>query len=87
MSGKLFLHSFEMYSNPHAVGPIASLEYPTCAIVDEYFEKHPNIASENEDDVIEEIYQHVLDELNIGYLRNIIEWRLDNLIDGTAEPL
>lgn len=75
-----------MYSNPNVVGEIALLEDVACEVVDEYFEKHPGITHDNED-VIEEVYQLVLDKLNIEYLHNVIEWRLDNLIDGTAEPI
>ena len=53
-----------MYSSPNSVGPIALLEYDVVDIIDEYFEDHPWMENENDEDV-ELIYQHVLKEINI----------------------
>lgn len=75
-----------MYLNPNAVGNVACLEYPTLEIVDEYFEEHPNITI-NDKDEIEKIYQLALKELDIECLRELIEWRIRDLVDGTAESL
>lgn len=75
-----------MYSSQAAVGDVALLEYFTAAVVDEYFEKHPNITPDD-DEEIEKIYQLTLKELNIGYLREVISWRIRDLIEGTAEPI
>lgn len=75
-----------MYSNVNAVGDIAELEYATAKIVDKYFEKHPNVNPDDYDE-IDKIYELVLEELNVEHLRSVIEWRIRDLIDGTAEEI
>ena len=67
-----------MYSSPHSVGPVALLECYVAEIVDEYFEDHPWLESEDDED-IELVYQHVLKEINIEYLRKVVRWKLEEL--------
>ena len=72
-----------MYSSVNAVGDVALLEYPTVCVVDEYFARHPDITPDNKEE-IDKIFQLVLKELNIDYLREVIAWRIQEWIDGTA---
>ena len=67
-----------MYSSPQAVGPIAIIEYEVVDIINEYFERHPWLEAESEEDV-ETLYQYVLKEINIKYLRKVVRWRLEEL--------
>ena len=80
------MFKINMYMNCNVVGDISYLEFPTLNIVDEYFEKHPNITPDDKDEN-EKIYQLVLKELDIELLHDLIEWRIQDLVNGTAEPL
>ena len=72
-----------MYSSPHAVGPIALLEYRVCDYVDNYAANHMHIKVN--DKLIDKLYNEIIKDLDISYLREVVAWRLNELIEEEEE--
>ena len=80
---KLIYFSNKMYSSPHAVGPIALLEPYVIEYVDDYVENQLDEDEiDSEDETLEkDIYETIINQLNIEYIKRVIHWRLEELIE------
>ena len=80
-----------MYSSPNAVGPIALLESFVVEYVDDYVKDNfddENDGIDTEDDkLVDEIYNNIIDKINIKYLRKVVYWRLEELADEREKEL
>lgn len=77
------------YSSPNAVGPIAIIEYEVVEIIDDYVKNNMKELVIN-NDVINVIFEHVLKEINVDYLKFTIRTRLEELkeeYDEKHKPL
>ena len=70
-----------MYSSPQAVGPISNLEYYVVEYVDDYIKRHDvdKTHLDNNDELTDEIYNYIINKLNIKYLHKVVAWRLEEL--------
>ena len=70
-----------MYSSPQAVGPIANLEYFVVEYVDDYVKWNDvdKMHLDNNDELADELYNLIINELDFKYLRNVVAWRLGKL--------
>ena len=65
-----------IYSSVNEVGKIALLEEFTVIFVDSFVEHNKGVDL-NDEKVIDEMYEILLDKLNIEHLKNVIRKRLE----------
>ena len=80
-----------MYSSPNAVGPIALLESYVVEYVDDYvndnFDNEYDFIDPEDDELVDKIYNQVVEKINIKYLHKVVYWRLEELADEREKEL